>query len=52
MLTLVDAIRFLTHALKSLIRHDFIGTLRLIYRFQRFPERKRRAKRTNDIDYF
>lgn len=30
MLTLVDAIRFLTHALKSLIRHDFIGTLRLI----------------------
>lgn len=25
MLTLVDAIRFITHALKSLIRHGYVG---------------------------
>lgn len=25
MLTLVDAIRFITHALKSLLRHGYIG---------------------------
>lgn len=33
MLTLVDAIRFITHALKSLIRCGYVGNAELICRF-------------------
>lgn len=33
MLTLVDAIRFITHAIKSLIRHGSVGRELCLFRF-------------------
>lgn len=40
MLTLVDAIRFITHAIKSLIRHDYVGTLWAHLDFSDFQKEK------------
>lgn len=42
MLTLVDAIRFITHALKSLLRHDFVGSYEAM---QIFGISRRKSKR-------
>jgi hypothetical protein len=40
MLTLVDAIRFITHALKSLLRHGFVGIFHIISDFSDFQKEK------------
>lgn len=44
MLTLVDAIRFLTHALKSLIRHEYIGRYILMQTLVIFKGKKKSRK--------